>query len=172
MVGRTKSVRFHSHMAEDLVSALTQLGIQGIQLEPAEDGAQRDTEPLQRAISMLKEAPLSQSPLVAVIDSISSLIQSSNKDKDEEPIWKTISGAKISIETLVALIHVLAEEKSTPLSILASSLYFSLLQLPGAFLYHAFSALTFRTCIASLKKWIYTVAGTFLYFTPHFHIFT
>lgn len=161
---RTKSAHTRNVGVDDLLSIFESIGLTGVQLKPSQSDVNRDLEPLQPVISQLRSASSTNGPLSEAADIISALLQHHNKDDESQHIWKTLDDAGISIEALVELLHHLADVDRTPLAIAACCLYFALLRMPGAFLYHVFSALVFRTCITSLKKWIYIAGGTNLEF--------
>lgn len=161
MGGKSKRSVSRNVSVADFVELLNSIGLTGVQLPPANDDVNRNIEPLESTISLLREASASNGPLSQAIDIITQLSQHDKKDEDTQHIWQALSDASISIEALVELLNHLAESDPSPLSIAASCLYFALLRMPGAFLYHVFRALVFRTCITSLKKWIYAVGGTF-----------
>lgn len=166
MGGKSKRSVSRNVSVDDFVELLNSIGLAGVQLAPANDDVNRNVEPLQSTISLLREASATNGPLSQAIDIISQLAQHSKQGDDTQHIWQVLGDATISIEALVELLNHLAESDPSPLSIAASCLYFALLRLPGAFLYHVFRALVFRTCITSLKKWIYAVGGTFCAFCP------
>jgi hypothetical protein len=116
-------------------------------------------EALADTLVKIRANPL-DGPISLAIEALRPCIGKKLDDSVDETIWQTLSEEDISIETLTELLHYLAESESGPLAIAASSLYFALLRVPGAFLYHVFNAMVVRACTSALKKWIYTVAGT------------
>ena len=160
MVAKSKNALSRHFTVDDLIQLLDSIGLTGVQLKPSNGDVNRDIGPLQPVISQLRESSTTNGPLSEAIEIVSSLLQASKKEDETQHIWKALGDAGISIEALVELIQHLSENDPSPLAIAAAGLYFALLRLSGAFLYHVFSALVFRTCITSLKKWIYAVAGT------------
>lgn len=156
----TKGARSRSFTIDDLLQLLNSTGINGVKLSPATDDINRDIGPLESVISRLRDASATNGPLTQAVEVVTHLCKHNKKDDESQHFWKALEDADISIEALVELLNHLADSDPSPLSIAAACLYFALLRIPGAFLYHFFSAMVFRTCITSLKKWIYSVGGT------------
>jgi len=166
MAPRGHRVRFRTPEVSELLDIFSKLGLVGLHLESSEDEAQRDVEALKPAISELRSATSTNGLLSRALDAVRPLIRRKKQVEDDETLWQSLKDEKLETETIVALLSVLAESESNTLAIEATSLYFALLQVPGAFMYHIFNALVFRTCTSSLKRWIYSVAGSYGSFLP------
>lgn len=161
MAPRGKSVRFRTPEVSELLDIFSKLGLVDLHLDLSEDGVNNSTEALKPAILELRKQGSTNGPLSRAIDAVRPCIRRKKSADDDETLWQSLKEEKVETETIVELLHVLADSDPSPLAIEASSLYFALLQVPGAFMYHVFNAMVFRTCTTSLKKWIYSVAGSY-----------
>lgn len=169
MPSHNKRVRIRTPEAGSLVKAFEKIGIIGMRLIESDSDGKLNTEPLQAAIADLRKTPITNGPFSTLLEAFDSYSSRKRELDEDESLWKTLESENIAIETVTELIHVLAEEDASPLSIAASEVYFAMLLVPGAFMYHAYNALIFRACISTLKKWISVVGGSFRFFCLQLH---
>lgn len=159
MASHVRHVRFRTPEVSALLELFQALHLGGVKLEPATDGESRSLQPLQEAL----KAARAQSPFDGLfptaIDALRGMSYAKLNDSDEETIWQSLADEGIAMDTVVELLQQLAENEAGPLALVAASLYFAILRIPGAFMYRVFSSYAFRMCLGVVKKWIYTVAG-------------
>lgn len=162
---KKRQVRFQTPEVSELVDLFTELGLPGIKIN-IDDGESLSL------VSVLKEAKFRHKNNDCLISrAVASLIPTLNKkrdDDDNESLWQALLEREIQPQALIMMIYQITENEKSNLSILASTLYFALLQVPGSFIYHVFNSMVFLSCITAVKRWIYTVGGMF--FSLHFFV--
>ena len=159
MAPHNRRVRFRTPEVSSLVKAFEELELIGVNLKTSDDGQTKDIEALKPAISKLRSSSHSDGPLSALLDPLRRCGRKQQED-DDETLWQSLLSENIAVETIVELIQVLADSETSQLAMVAAEIYFSLMLIPGAFMYHVYNALVFRTCITVLKKWISSVGGS------------
>ena len=155
-----RRIRFRTPETIELLDVLLTLDLVGVKLAPLAEGqVHRNMEPLAGALAKIRADPL-DGPISKAIEALRPCTGKKLDESVDEGIWQTLVEENISIETVLELLSFLADTDNSPLAVAAATLYFSLLRVPGAFLYHVFNALVVRASTSALKKWIYTVAGT------------